>query len=81
MAYLIFSQGSEVLKAKRHALQEPSYSVMRSELEKLYPGSVVASPLEPAPEHSIMVCAYVSKDKNGVGRSGSSIYRWAVEIC
>lgn len=71
-------------RGRRHSepvkLGRFTYEAMREYLHRLYPGRQVFSPLEPVPtgQSFTTITMYTSPRKDGVGRSGSSVFMWAV---
>jgi hypothetical protein len=63
--------------AKRRA-SDVTYETTRAWLHEIFPGRVVASPLEKAPADAKLYSVYLSWDENGVGRV-SALNVWAVE--
>jgi hypothetical protein len=82
--YLVWMYGprngeSQVLRRERHRDEMPSYERMQSGLEELFPGRRIYTPLEQARGKFFIVACYLSKDRNGVGRSRTQTHEWAVE--
>lgn len=80
MGYLIFRdrESGALLMSKRHALREPAWEHVAKILQDMYPNHMVFNPLRTCP-HGRVISVYTSKDKKGVGRSGSSVNLWAVK--
>ncbi len=80
MGYLIIQckESGQVLSATKHALAQPMYEYVRAKLTAMFPGHDVFDPLTSCPGGRIMI-VYTSRQKNGVGRSGSQFTLWAVK--
>ncbi len=82
MRYLIISRRTDgaVLIAYRLACQasNPSFGLVRQQIERLFPGRAVCSPLDSCAPDADHVTAYISDRADGVGRIASQFSEWAV---
>ncbi len=63
----------------RREWREFCYRTIRMALEEVYQGRLIASPLDPHPgPGSLIVAAYVSPRRDGVGRQENNFQLWAV---
>ncbi len=78
--YLVLTNdlGSVVAK-KPHALKEPNPAEARALVESAYPGHEIYDQLTKCPKGCLIVTTYTSPSPEGMGRSGSKFYQWAIK--
>lgn len=80
MKYLVVFDGDRLAGSKpmRGEFATWNYDTIRRFLAEVYPGHVVASPLEAMPPCGRAVAVWSSPNKDGVGRTENGFQEWAV---
>ena len=70
--------GTHIVETSRPS-DAADYALVRSFLERCFPGRVVASPLESFPPGGVVVAVWTSSERDG-RRDASSFHEWALSV-